>query len=719
MALVAVQVAILIPSTVMDVVPQHDLMARFQFFYSFYQGWYFGNQLPQWFHLVQYGEPSFFYQFTQISLLAYPIGWIASLLKIQDALSVFNFLFVVEHCVFLVGIWLLSSRLYSSLFTRAVVCCSMILCISDFLQPFFNFYFLYLFPYVLYYISLYSERDDPALLSRAVVIGIFSVPGGLAYGVPIQVLCALIFYLAMTWGKSPLRPLYARSFWLQPSLGLALLVLACCLVLIEKGLAEHAITISGRSQDGKASLADFLTYGRLPFANVGEGLLTGTFALAEGSFYVTLGGGLGLLIAGAWISDRRFWALYAMAAFLGLMALGGTVAHLTFYFPGMKYFRHLSLLWGLWKLPALLAAGFALDALLTRDGQRHLRWFPLGALVSIGFISVAVLEVVSVWRPSDAHPVFEQVLSPWPWLAIRALAYSVALACFLFAGSRVRLGPLVLCVAVLIDAATFQASILLNLPYGTPGKIQGAFMIHPPQWPVERTQFPATDEGKRRMALLAAPRPMRNATYTIAEDYVGEGHCAFPVPLFLLTERMHILLKATRSRPVYQDPILSRTLGCQVPTLQISRSVTFVPDQKHAVDLLRLDPAARVVEGQENISGGSDHADVATVTSFAPGRMTIKADVTGVPAMLFVAQTYHSGWKATVNGNEKSILPADLAVMAIPLDAGPNKVELFFDEPLAFWCSHILAAACIVFALLFLFWTAAAMRTPQHLPAPS
>ena len=715
MALLALQVAILIPSTILNVVPQHDLMLRFQFFYAFYEGWYFNGQLPQWFHFMQYGEPSSLIQVVQIPVFSYPIGLIAGALKIENALSVFNFIFVVEHCIFLVGIWLLSSRFYSSLFARAVVCCSIILCVSDFLQPYFNFYFFYLFPNVLYYVSLYSELDDSKYLSRAAVIGIFAFPGGLPYGVPIQVLCALIYYLVLTWNKSPLRPFYSRAFWFRPSLALAILALACCVVLMESGLAEHVVSAVGRSQDGASSLAEFLDYGHLPLSNVGRGVLMGTFALAPGNFYVPLGGLLGLLVAGAWIRDRRFWALYAMAALLALMALGGAVAHMAFYFPGMKYFRHLSLLWGFWKLPALLAAGFALEALLAKNKLRRLRWNPIGALVSFGFIFIVILEVACVWQPADAHPVFEYILAPWPWLLLRAFAYSIVLLCILFAYSRSRLLALVLGVAIVFDAATFQASILFNLPYGTTDNFPGAFAIHPQKWLAERTPFPATEEGKRRMALLSTPRPMRHAIYNYAEEYVGESLCAFPNSPQILMERVKTRLKIAAGRSIVQDPILARTFGCQTPILQISRAATFVADEKQAIDLLRSGATSRIVEGRGSSMDDSSDAGIATLTKFSPAKMTIHADVCGAPAILFVALPYHSGWKATVNGNERAIQPADVAVMAIPLNAGPNEVKLSFDVPLALWASQVLGVACIFFALLFARWLwAASLVPPAH-----
>ena len=47
--------------------------------------------------------------------------------------------------------------------------------------------------------------------------------------------------------------------------------------------------------------------------------------------------------------------------------------------------------------------------------------------------------------------------------------------------------------------------------------------------------------------------------------------------------------------------------------------------------------------------------------------------------LLVISEVYYPGWRATIDGIETPILRADVALRAIPVRAGPHKVELIFD----------------------------------------
>lgn len=66
----------------------------------------------------------------------------------------------------------------------------------------------------------------------------------------------------------------------------------------------------------------------------------------------------------------------------------------------------------------------------------------------------------------------------------------------------------------------------------------------------------------------------------------------------------------------------------------------------------------------------------------AADKNRIRGDVT-VPAnqLLFLSIPYSEGWKAVVNGKETPIYRANTAYMALPLKAGKNAVELYYETP--------------------------------------
>ena len=67
-------------------------------------------------------------------------------------------------------------------------------------------------------------------------------------------------------------------------------------------------------------------------------------------------------------------------------------------------------------------------------------------------------------------------------------------------------------------------------------------------------------------------------------------------------------------------------------------------------------------------------------------------------ALLFFGDSYDPGWRATVNGVPREIVPADFHFMAVPVGAGHNRVVLEFRPPL-FQIGACLAGAGLVFAL--------------------
>ena len=49
--------------------------------------------------------------------------------------------------------------------------------------------------------------------------------------------------------------------------------------------------------------------------------------------------------------------------------------------------------------------------------------------------------------------------------------------------------------------------------------------------------------------------------------------------------------------------------------------------------------------------------------------------------LLFLSIPYSGGWKAVVNGKETPLCRANTAYMALPLKAGDNAVELYYETP--------------------------------------
>ena len=100
---------------------------------------------------------------------------------------------------------------------------------------------------------------------------------------------------------------------------------------------------------------------------------------------------------------------------------------------------------------------------------------------------------------------------------------------------------------------------------------------------------------------------------------------------------------------------------------------------KGSFDLEKLRLIAQGMEDyEETILARKEHALEHVVTD----KNCIRGDVT-VPAdqLLFLSIPYSGGWKAVVNGKETPLCRANTAYMALPLKAGDNAVELYYETP--------------------------------------
>jgi hypothetical protein len=92
---------------------------------------------------------------------------------------------------------------------------------------------------------------------------------------------------------------------------------------------------------------------------------------------------------------------------------------------------------------------------------------------------------------------------------------------------------------------------------------------------------------------------------------------------------------------------------------------------RRSVALLETAPAPRP---------DPDAAGTARVAAFTANRVAL--DVTAsAPALVVLAEAWHPGWRARVNGAEAPVLPADCVLRAVPVPAGASRLELQFVDP--------------------------------------
>lgn len=76
-----------------------------------------------------------------------------------------------------------------------------------------------------------------------------------------------------------------------------------------------------------------------------------------------------------------------------------------------------------------------------------------------------------------------------------------------------------------------------------------------------------------------------------------------------------------------------------------------------------------------------------------PERITLEIDAGGQSAVIFIAEAHHPWWRATVDAEEAPIFRAQMAFMAVPVEAGSHEVELRFTPPFVVRAADRLTAS--------------------------
>ena len=87
-----------------------------------------------------------------------------------------------------------------------------------------------------------------------------------------------------------------------------------------------------------------------------------------------------------------------------------------------------------------------------------------------------------------------------------------------------------------------------------------------------------------------------------------------------------------------------------------------------------------LLESPPQPAADSSATGTARITAFGANHVGLEVEASA-PALLVLAEAYHSGWRARVNGIPQAVLPADCILRAVAVPAGRSTVELEFHDP--------------------------------------
>ena len=345
----------------------HDTLAQFVHFQFFYSELFFHGEFPRWCPLLAYGIPYDYYLFSTFHPADLAIMYLGHLLRVEDAALLFKVACLLNECIFVFGLYLLSNKLFAHPGTVWIVCLGAIFTHSWTWSIAWTLTSYYLLPWVLYFLLEFLECHKPRDLWLAAILETGSLIGTIAYMAPIHLLVLVTFLVPFVWRSPKSALLFVRWRNFVHPLFLVFAGFLGLLGFMVFGLARQEVVIlaTGRAQEsGAVPITEFLELARHPWAGKMGMLLRGDTPYADVSDYVGL---LPLAMSVYALVRRRdvTFRAFAAAAFVLLwFNVGGWFTMATYYgFPLMNRYRYLSHVLNCFRFLLLILGGFGLDQL--------------------------------------------------------------------------------------------------------------------------------------------------------------------------------------------------------------------------------------------------------------------------------------------------------------------------------------------------------------------
>lgn len=646
-----------------------DTSYRFEVFYFFYNHYFFEGNLPQWMPNYSFGIPASWHV-----LSISPLSWIfmltGGLFKITSVLVLYKCLLLLEHQVVLLGMYLLCRELFIHRGTVFITCLGAVAALLSYEQIYFDFYFYYLFPLLMYFVIRFIREEKLIFFWLAAMTFMAWMVGNALYYVFIwlPLLFIIVSYLIIREKKTAVFHCFTKKWpWQGMVIAIILAAVVLSLAVLLKDVSRH-LELTTRCAGGGNTLKTFMEY-------TNPGLLKEYFGrFVEGGYSGTYIGLLPVFIFiwGIWRfrSASNYYRAFLFATLvLFWFSLGGLGSAALYHVPGMSYYRHLGYVHGLLKILILICAGFALDELWSSKTARIV-WAVLFGLLVLVFIA-DILDIGRSWVLGTiaGHILWQE------WLGnaeAGSLTFRLGLYIFLLLllltviwfrhvnKSRALTNSDVVKFSIILffclDVFSFQYASFQNIaakasPY--PREFLDALKVHQEEFRDTRTQTPPDSRAMDVMIALNG-----GIKYTTVYSVAQFASCSPDQREDLVPKNIKTLLGHKQD----QWPELKKILGCG-----------------HALKL-RLEPSLADDPGADGkLSAPALVQGEINVKKFSANVLEIDVDAPAQGAWLVYADSFHPGWKAEVNGEAQPLRSAYSSLKAV-LVKGHAKVRMSFNN---------------------------------------
>lgn len=713
-----ITISIYIPILGFKWLPTHDTLHFLQSTYSIFNSIVTYNEIPFWFPYDSYGITTQWHLYRIGPSLAFILPF-AKIFSGINYVHVLYLSFLLDEVLLLLGSYLLGRALFNNALTAFFIAISLTGSVLWYEQIYLNFHFYYLLPLAFYYIVKGCQQNKIWKIIFAANVIVFSLYGNSIYAGTI-LFWVFIFFL--------IPAMYAYHFNLRDAwsnrskkdwLFLSFLLLGTGLFVI-----LMAYGVSYVSPVRRNIVNDFMMF--LSYANdLPTTLLTlPDFLTSLGTYEYNLYAGVlicGFALAGLIANPRRSQVPFLSGfIFFFLLAMGqhSIIAPLSYYFPFMNLYRHLSYLLVICKIFLVILAGFGLDDLLNAATGKMTKK-KLDRLAKINFVLIACLTgivLVSVIAYLLALRLHLDVLRSYKlyprFLVI--FAYLGAMLTFWVLAFNHKISAhkviFVLIIIQVLDIYSYKYDKFHGFEYRV--HYNSLVKVDERDWNLNRFRKLTFQDTRINASLIETTNPpYNNNVESIAFQYLGVDCCNY--------KKFHTFLEmpgVKKLRETFSDEVASekypRLIGCGFSKLSLYNYLTIARDENQVAAILKQSPADQdlliatstksltdgampkdwqfkiISESPSEIkSGGNVDARMLggkyQVVDFSDNTLKVKVETPQTPGgggWLYYADAWHPFWRAYVNGREVPVVRANLAFKAVPIPPGPSEVLFVCDS---------------------------------------
>jgi hypothetical protein len=628
--------------------PTHDTLAYAQVFYYNYQDYFLNGELPLWSPYNLYGTTNYYDLLYGWSPFQYLAAFLGKIMGIKDALQLYITSIMFEELAFLVGVYLLSRKLFENRLTVIFISFAAVGTVFWPVQLYWNFRLYYLAPFMLLYVIEFMQTGNFKFACLASLALMCSLIGNVTYFLPIYLLMLTTISLSFVLSQRRIPNIKFKSIFRADTMTLFAIVVLISIVLFYISIHSFDYTMAyteGRNPDFSVSIRNYLSWG------VSNRNIINLFSFLTPippsiDYYLYLSPTIILFLIIGMLQPYRspqMIALIATATLLLLVSVPniGVASVLYHIFPLMKFFRHLEHIRPLVKFLLIIAAGYGLDAAIRHDQRAKMLsicLLLLGIVIFLDVIGIVTYSIIGKYfyvsygeieRLREATISFRQIFSGTghlvqyfgiicavvaadlvtpviikkhpevSWVMLAAFALNMGLyQWYIFTDAPIHISrhPVKLNSKPILDSEGTDQYSLRELSVERLRRLKGSMTIKPyvfqnQRIPLEKALVQIENEKPLLLTAFGAKYHRIFACAGLDPCYPGTRVDLLPLGLDrLMRARLGNIDKSLHISQIedelISDDVLIKSIGCNSPKLFLVERVLFAPDFRSAAGLI-------------------------------------------------------------------------------------------------------------------------------------